>query len=256
MEIEVEDRGGVMLVTINRPEAANALTPSARDALETALLAFDADPAARVAVLTGAGEKSFCAGSDLKAGVPDQTVPAELFDNASRPLMRDLNLSKPLIAAINGYALGGGLELALIADIRIAASHARLGLTEACIGSMPGSGGTQRLPRLIGQGHAMLMALAGERIGAGEALQWGLVSRVLPAAQLLPAALALAERIAANAPLAVRAIRRAVREGGEMPLPQGLLFERTLFNALRSTADRAEGRAAFHERRPPVFKGR
>lgn len=256
MEIEVEDRGGVVLVTINRPGAANALTPSARDALEAALLTFDADPAARVAVLTGAGEKSFCAGSDLKAGVPEQAALAGVFDHANRPLMHDLNLSKPLIAAINGHALGGGLELALIADIRVAASHATLGLTEAGIGSMPGSGGTQRLPRLIGSGHAMLMALAGERIGADEALQWGLVSRVLPSAQLLPAALALAERIAANAPLAVRAIRRAIREGSQMPLPQGLLFERTLFNVLRNTADRAEGRAAFRERRPPVFKGR
>lgn len=255
MEIEVEDRGGVVLITINRPEAANALTPAARDALEAALLAFDSNPAARVAVLTGKGDKSFCAGSDLKAGVPEQAALAGVFDHANRPLMRDPNLSKPLIAAINGHALGGGLELALIADIRIAASHATLGLTEAAIGSMPGSGGTQRLPRLIGSGHAMLMALAGERISTDEALRWGLVSRVLPAAELLPAALALAERIAANAPLAVRAIRRAIIEGAAMPLAQGLLFERTLFNVLRNTADRAEGRAAFRERRPPVFKG-
>lgn len=256
MEIEVEVRSGVMLVRINRPDSANALTPSARDALEAALLDFDSNPAVRAAVLTGVGEKAFCAGSDLKVRTPEPAALAGVFDHAHRPLICDLNLSKPLIAAINGHALGGGLELALLSDIRIAASHATLGLTEAAIGSMPGSGGTQRLPRLIGSGHALLMALSAEPISADEALQWGLVSRVVPSAQLLPAALALAERIAANAPLAVRAIRRAIREGGEMPLSQGLLFERTLFNVLRDTADRAEGRAAFRERRPPAFLGR
>lgn len=255
MEIEVERRGAVTLVTLNRPESANALSIAARDALEAALVSFDADPAARVVVLTGAGDKAFCAGADLRAEPAVPVAPSGGADVADRPLVRDLGLSKPVLAAINGHALGGGLELALLADIRIAAAHATFGLTEARLGSMPGSGGTQRLPRLIGDGHALLMALSAQRIGAAEALQWGLVSRVVPGPELLPAALGLAQAIAANAPLSVRAILRAVREGGQMPLAQGLALERQLFNAIRATADRAEGRAAFRERRAPDFKG-
>jgi E-phenylitaconyl-CoA hydratase len=255
MDVEVERYGTVTLVILNRPDAANALSRAASDALEAALLAFDADADARVAVLTGAGSKCFCAGADLLASKPDAARHAGELTPGDRPLVRDLGLSKPVIAAINGHALGGGLELALLADIRIAADHATLGLTEARLGSMPGSGGTQRLPRLIGQGHALLMALSAERIGAQEALQWGLVSRVVPGPQLLETALALAERIAANAPLSVRAILRAVREGTALPLAEGLALERSLFTALRETADRAEGRAAFRERRAPRFKG-
>lgn len=247
MEVNVERRGAITLVTIDRPAASNALSLPARDALESALRAFDGDPGSRVAILTGAGEKAFCAGADLQAS-PSAPLP-------DRPLVRDLGLTKPLIAAINGYALGGGLELALLADIRLAAEHATFGLTEARIGSMPGSGGTQRLPRLIGAGHALLMALSAQRIDAREALQWGLVSRVVPGPALVPAALALAEAIAANAPLSVRAILRAVREGGALPLADGLALERELFAVIRGTADRAEGRAAFRERRPPQFKG-
>ncbi|MCL4760251.1 MAG: enoyl-CoA hydratase/isomerase family protein [Burkholderiales bacterium] len=254
MDIEVSARGAVTLIRINRPEAANALSLGARDALEAALAAFDGDASARIAVLTGAGDRHFCAGADLQ-GSP--TPPSStLLDRDDRPLLRDLGLSKPLIAALNGHALGGGLELALLADIRLAADHATLGLTEARLGSMPGSGGTQRLPRLVGLGHALLMALSGERIDAQEAMRWGLVSRVVPGAQLLDAALALAERIAANAPLSVRAIRHAMREGMEMPLGQGLALERVLFAAIRATEDRAEGRAAFREKRAPRFRGR
>ena len=255
MEIEVERRGAVTLVTLNRPESANALSIAARDALEAALMAFDAEPAARVAVLTGAGDKSFCSGADLRATPAAVAAPPGGADAADRPLVRDLGLAKPVIAAINGHALGGGLELALLADIRIAAAHATFGLTEARLGSMPGSGGTQRLPRLIGEGHALLMALSAQRIAAAEALQWGLVSRVVPGPELLAAALDLAQAIAANAPLSVRAILRAVREGRQLPLAQGLALERELFTTIRATADRAEGRAAFRERRTPDFKG-
>ena len=255
MEIEVERRGAVTLVTLNRPESANALSISARDGLEAALVAFDADPDARVAVLTGAGDKSFCAGADLRVAPATLASPAGAAEVADRPLVRDLRLSKPLLAAINGHAFGGGLELALLADIRIAAAHATFGLTEARLGSMPGSGGTQRLPRLIGEGHALLMALSAQHIAAAEALQWGLVSRVLPGPELLPAALSLAQAIAANAPLSVRAILHAVRDGRQMPLAQGLALERELFTVIRATADRAEGRAAFRERRAPDFKG-
>lgn len=251
MDIEVERHGAITLITLNRPYAANALSLPARDALEAALLSFEHDASARVAVLTGAGDKCFCAGADLQAvnASPATTAP-------ERPLVRDLGLTKPLIAAINGHALGGGLELALLADIRIAASHATLGLTEARIGSMPGSGGTQRLPRLIGAGSALLMTLSAQAVTAVEALQWGLVSRVVPGADLRASAIALAEVIAANAPLSVRAIKRAVHEGSTMPLPEALALERALFREIRDSEDRAEGRAAFRERRPPVFKGR
>lgn len=249
MDVSVERRGPITLVTLDRSHAANALSLAARDALEVALRAFDDDPSARVAVLTGAGDRTFCAGADLQAVPGDAPSP-------NRPLVRDLALAKPLIAAINGHALGGGLELALLADIRIAAAHATFGLTEARIGSMPGSGGTQRLPRLIGAGHALLMALTAQRIPAEEALRWGLVSRVVPGADLLPAALDLAQAIAANAPLSIRAILRAVREGSALALADGLALERELFTAIRASADRAEGRAAFRERRPPQFQGR
>jgi E-phenylitaconyl-CoA hydratase len=247
MEIEVERHGAVLLVTINRPQVANALSLAARDELEAALFAFDADQQSRVAVLTGAGEKAFCAGADLQAATAD-TKP-------DRALIRDLNLKKPLLAAINGYALGGGLELALVADIRIAAARSTFGLTEARIGSMPGSGGTQRLPRVIGTGNALLLALSGRRITADEALRFGLVSRVVADDELLPATLELAQTIAANAPLAIRAILRAVREGAALPLAQGLALERELFCVIRETSDRAEGRTAFREGRPPNFTG-
>ena len=250
MEIEVEKRGPVTVLRINRPEAANALSLAARDALEAALLAFEQDAEARVAILTGAGERHFCSGSDLRSTATPSSIPPD------RPLVRDLGLTKPTIAAINGHALGGGLELALLADIRLAATSASFGLTEASIGSMPGSGGTQRLPRLVGTGHALLMLLSAERIAADEALRWGLVSRVLPPAELLDAALALAQRIADNAPLSVRAIRHAVKEGLEMPLAQALALERSLFAQIRESEDRAEGRAAFREKRPPRFVGR
>ena len=253
--VVVVRHGAVTLITINRPASANALSLLVRDALEAALRDYDRDPDTRVAVLTGAGEKVFCAGADLRAA-PDVAFSATTaLDANDRSLVHDLHLAKPLIAAINGHALGGGLELALLADIRLAASHATFGLTEAQIGSMPGAGGTQRLPRLIGEGNALLMALSAQRIGADEALRWGLVSRVYPGPELLPAALTLGQAIAANAPLSVRAILRAVKEGSAMPLAQGLAFERTLFNVIRATADRTEGRAAFRERRKPDFKG-
>ncbi len=250
MDIEVERHGAITLITLNRPHAANALSLPARDALEAALLSFEHDASARVAVLIGAGEKCFCAGADLQA------VNATAVTAPDRPLVRDLGLTKPLIAAINGHAMGGGLELALLADIRIAASHATLGLTEARIGSMPGSGGTQRLPRLIGAGSALLMSLSAQAVTAAEALQWGLVSRVVPGAELRASAMALAEVIAANAPLSVRAIKRAIHEGLTVPLPEALELERALFRTIRDSEDRAEGRAAFRERRPPAFKGR
>ena len=227
-----------------------------RDALEAALLAFDDDATKRVAVLIGAGDKAFCAGADLAGAPPPTLGPSAQLDRANRALVRDLNLSKPVIAAINGMALGGGLELALLCDIRIASRNASFALPEVKIGSMPGSGGTQRLSRIVGMSHAMHMALSGDRIGADEALQMGLVSQVVEQADLETMALQLAQRIAGNAPLSVQMTRKAIRDGMDMPMAQGLALERTLFTIIRDTQDRAEGRQAFRDKRKPDFKGR
>jgi E-phenylitaconyl-CoA hydratase len=255
MSIAVERRGPVVLVTLDRPEARNALSPAMRDELESQLIAFDRDPELLVAVLTGAGE-TFCAGADLKAQVTGVEGLAAHFDRHNRSLVRDLDLGKPLIAAINGAALGGGLELVLLCDIRIAANTVIFALPEVRIGSMPGSGGTQRLARIIGLGNALHFALTGERFGADEALRIGLVTRITPPDALIEEAMAIANRIAENAPLSVRATRAAIREGAEMTLAQGLKLERMLFTALRDSEDRAEGRNAFREKRRPRFKGR
>ena len=256
MGISVADRGHVAVITIDRAEARNALTFEARDVLEAALLAFDRDPAKRVAILTGAGDKAFCAGADLNTASPLSAGPAAQLDHTNRSLVRDLDLNKPVIAAINGMALGGGLELALLCDIRIASRHASFALPEVKIGSMPGSGGTQRLPRVVGIGNAMHIALTGDRLSADEALRMGIVSQLVDPPELMNVAIDIAERIAGNAPLSVQMTRRAIRDGIELPLAQGLALERTLFTLIRDTQDRAEGRLAFREKRKPVFKGR
>lgn len=256
MAITVASHEFVSLITLDRPDARNALSLDMRDALEAALLAFDADATKRVALIIGAGDKAFCAGADLTAAPPPATGPAAQLDRNNRALVRDLNLSKPVIAAINGMALGGGLELALLCDIRIAARNATFALPEVKIGSMPGSGGTQRLARIVGMGRAMHLALSGDRVGADEALAMGLVSQVVEPGELATTAMQLAERIAANAPLSVQMTRKAIRDGLDMPLTQGLSLERTLFTIIRDTQDRAEGRAAFREKRKPDFKGR
>lgn len=256
MNISLSGNGFVSVITLDRADARNALSPDMRDALEAALLAFDADATKRAAVLIGSGDKAFCAGADLAAAPPVGSGPAAHLDRSNRSLVRDLNLTKPVIAAINGMALGGGLELALLCDIRIAAKNATFALPEVKIGSMPGSGGTQRLSRIVGLGRALHMALTGDRLSADEALQMGLVSQVVEQADLKATAMQLAERIAENAPLSVQMTRKAIREGFELPLAQGLALERTLFTIIRDTQDRAEGRQAFREKRKPDFKGR
>ncbi len=256
MNISVSHSGFVSVITLDRADARNALSLEMRDALEAALLAFDADPATRAAVLIGAGDKAFCAGADLTTAPPAGSGPTAQLDRSNRSLVRDLNLTKPVIAAINGMALGGGLELALLCDIRIAAKSATFALPEVKIGSMPGSGGTQRLSRIVGLGRAMHLALSGDRVSAEEALQMGLVSQVVEQAELKTTATQLAERIAENAPLSVQMTRKAIREGFDLPLAQGLALERTLFTIIRDTQDRAEGRRAFREKRKPDFKGR
>jgi E-phenylitaconyl-CoA hydratase len=248
----------VATIRLDRPHAMNAIDPQMRVDLRRAFRDAHADANVRVVVLTGAGEKAFCTGSDLKNTQPPAESFAELTFGRSESdhLLEGLDTDKPLIAAINGYAFGGGLELALACDIRLCSPNAQFGLTEVRIGSIPGAGGTQNLARAIGLSNAMRLLLTGDRIDAEEALRIGIVSQVVPHPSLADAAQEIAARVAANAPLAVRAAKRLARDGMDLPMPQALRLERYVFGLLRDTEDRLEGRAAFREKRPAAFKGR
>ena len=229
LEIVVQDH--VATLTLNRPEAMNSIDPEMREQLHAAWKRIKEDDDIRVVILTGAGEKAFCTGSDLKKTMPPKESFAELtFGRAtSDHLLAGLDTDKPLICAVNGYAMGGGMELALACDIRVASDNAVFALSEVRIGSIPGAGGTQRLPRAIGSSNAMLMLLTGDRVDAAEALRIGLVSKVVCREELLPAAQEIARRIAQNAPLSVRSIKRLVVSGADMPLPAALDNERYVF---------------------------
>lgn len=254
---EVHD--GVAVVTLHRPERMNTLGGTMKPDLQAVFgdLARNND-AVRAVVLTGSGDRAFCAGADIKerAGL-QQTLPEyHLKQKATHDLFRAIEtFEKPVIAAINGVALGGGLELALCADIRIAASHAKLGLPEARIGALPAAGGTQRLPRLVGVGWAKQLMFTCDHIDAQQALAIGLVTQVTEPAELMPTALALAARIAANAPLSVRFIKQAVDRGMQVGIEAGLEYERYAAAIVVSSQDRVEGMTAFVEKRKPVFKG-
>jgi enoyl-CoA hydratase/carnithine racemase len=254
-----ETRGPVGIVTINRPEAMNAIDSATNTQLQAVWRQFDADPALRVAVITGAGDRAFCAGADLKQLIP------EIRERTRRGvdqvwnfggLTRGFRTDKPIIAAINGHCLAGGLELALACDIRVCSPNARFGLSEVRWAIIPGAGGTQRLPRSVPVGIAMEMILTGEPVDAEEAYRVGLVNRIVPLPELLQSALRLAETIAARGPLAVRAAKRAILEGLETGLDNGLRLEEHLFRELMLTEDAVEGPRAFAERRPPDFRGR
>ncbi|MDB6000895.1 MAG: enoyl-CoA hydratase, partial [Rhizobacter sp.] len=210
------------------------------------------------AIVTGAGEKAFCSGSDLKRTMPSSDTAAQqlLGGAGTGSLIANHATDKPLIAAVNGYAMGGGMELALACDIRICSDNAQFALSEVKVGSMPGAGGSVRLPRYIGRSDAMLMLLTGNRTNAAEALRTGLVSRVVAPSELMAQAREIAETIAANAPLSVRAVKRMVLQGEDMPLQHAIAAERTLFGLLYDSEDRIEGRTAFAEKRKPRFKGR
>mgnify|MGYP006271300239 CR=1 FL=1 len=247
-----EVRGQIAYVTYNRPERLNACDKETYALLADTWRRFDADPNTRVAILTGAGDRAFCAGSDIKGeGFGDPNVPAGngLFDVIGF-------LKKPVIAAIHGHCNGGGLEQALACDIRVATTEAMFGLGEVRLGVLPGGGGTQRLPRLIPRGRALEMLYTGSRIDAAEALRLGLVDHVVPRAELMAKAEAIAGAICESAPLAVEKIRECVVRGMEMPLEQGLKVEKDLFGFLRRTEDSKEGAAAFAAKRPPKWQGR
>jgi E-phenylitaconyl-CoA hydratase len=216
------------------------------------------DESIRVVIVTGAGERAFCAGADLKRGVPmDESFAQQVWANpVPQSTAAHMETDKPIIAAVNGYAMGGGMEIALACDIRIASETAQFALSEAKVGSIPGSAGTQRLPRAIGMSDAMLMLLTGDRISAQEALRNGLVSKVVPPAELMSTAQEIARKIAGNAPLSVRAIKRLVKRGMDIPLAHAAELERFAFGLLFQSEDRIEGRKAFAEKRKPNYKGR
>jgi enoyl-CoA hydratase/carnithine racemase len=256
--LDIKREGAVACVTLNRPDRRNAIDDPTRDALAAAFASFDEDAGLRVVIFTGAGT-AFCAGVDLATpGNVSAQSTAEATPIAARPrLSAPLDaFSKPVIAALNGVAVGGGLELALACDIRIAATGARFGLPEVKIGSVPGSGGTQRLAGAVGSSFAAQMLLTGELITAEQALAAGLVSEVHAPEALMERAWTLARTIAGNAPLSLVAIKKAFRAATDLPLAAGFELERALYGALAASEDRQEGRAAFREKRKPEFRGR
>ena len=251
-----EKKNGIGYVTVNRPKALNALNMATMEELRAAFTNLQHDGAVRSAILTGAGEKAFVAGADINELAQQDAVSGKSFAMRGQSVL-DLveNLGKPVIACINGFALGGGCELALACTMRLASENAKLGQPEVKLGIVPGYGGSQRLPRLVGKGIAMQLVLTGEMITAQEALRIGLVNEVAPAAELIQRAEAIAGKIAANAPLAVQYALEAVNRGMDMALSDGLFLEATLFGVCCATADKKEGTAAFLEKRAAQFRG-
>lgn len=252
-----EKRGRVVYITLNRPEVMNALHPCGSAELFDAWNAIEQDPDVRVSIITGSGEKAFCAGNDLKYAAENPQVAGHPLDKGGIGgiTQRYCPLSKPVIAAVNGYALGGGFEIALAADIIIAAEHAEFGLTEPKWGRMAGTG-IQRLPRQIPQKIAMGLILTGGRIDAYSASDLGLVNEVVPLKELMPAAERWAMQIVECAPLAVQASKQAALLGADLPLETALLRRYPLQEMVFDSTDRAEGARAFAEKRRPVWQGR
>ena len=254
--IRYELADGIATITLNRPAVHNAMNEHMREELTGCFGELAQSPEARVIVVTGAGERAFSAGADIREFVAPQ-VPVRFRDARRRVDFRAAmdRCGQPIIAAIRGFALGGGLELALACDIRIAGEDSQLGLTEVNLAIIPGGGGTQRLPRLVGRGKALEMILTGARIDAREALRIGLVERVVPAGEVQASAQALARMLAEKAPVALRYAKEAVVKGLGLPLDDGLRLENDLATLLRTTEDRIEGAKAFLEKRKPRFTG-
>jgi enoyl-CoA hydratase/carnithine racemase len=252
-----EKKDAVAYVTVNRPKVLNALnTPTWKD-LRTAFEAARDDVAVRGVVLTGAGDKAFVAGADISELAHVAAFEAEQASRFGQEVL-DLieNLGKPVVAAVNGFALGGGCETAMACTIRIAVDTAKFGQPEVALGLLPGGGGTQRLPRLVGKGRALQLILSGEMIDAQEAYRIGLVNEIVPAANLITRAEAILKKIGANAPIAVKLSLEAVNKGLETGQAEGLLLEAAYFGLCAATEDKKEGTSAFLEKRPPHFHGR
>jgi enoyl-CoA hydratase len=253
----VEQDNRVAVITINRPKVLNALNTPTLDELRRAILELKHDEAVRVVIVTGAGDKAFAAGADINELAVLSPTAARDHALAGQHVF-DLieNMGKPVIAAINGYALGGGCELAMACTLRVAADTAKIGQPEINLGIIPGYAGTQRLARLVGKGKAMEIILTGAPLAAADAERIGLVNRVEKASELIAAVRALAAQLATQAPMAMRYIIAAVNQGLEMPFAEGAVFEATLFGLVASTGDMREGTRAFLEKRKPEFQGR
>ncbi len=255
--IVFEKKNAIGYVTVNRPKSLNALNMATMEELRAAFTDIKNDSSLRAAILTGAGEKAFIAGADIHELAQQDAVSGKEFAHRGQSVL-DLieNLGKPVIACINGFALGGGCEIALACTLRLASENAKLGQPEVKLGILPGYGGSQRLPRLVGKGIAMQLVLTGEMISAQEAYRVGLVNEIVAAADLIGRAEAMAGKIATNAPLAVQYAMEAVNKGMEMTLAEGLFLEAALFGVCCSTADKKEGTSAFLEKRPAQFQGK
>jgi enoyl-CoA hydratase len=252
-----EKKGAIAYVTVNRPRVLNALNQQTWDDLRAAFEEAQDDAAVDGVILTGAGDKAFIAGADISELAHLSAVQAEASSAGGQAVLNLVeNLGKPVIAAINGFALGGGCETAMACTIRIAVESARFGQPEVALGLVPGGGGTQRLPRLVGKGRALQLILTGEMISAQEAYRIGLVNEVVPAANLIPRAEAILNKIFSNAPIAVSHSLQAVNRGMETSQDEGLALEAAFFGLCAGTDDKKEGTAAFLEKRAPQFQGK
>src|SRR6201997_4798209 len=255
--ILLEKKRSIAYATVNRPKVLNALNMATMEELRAAFHDIKNDKSIRVVIFTGAGEKAFIAGADIGELAKHDAISGQEYTHRSQSVL-DLieNLGKPVVACINGFALGGGCEIAMACAMRLASDNAKLGQPEVKLGIIPGYGGTQRLPRLVGKGIAMQLVLSGEMISAQEALRIGLVNEVTPPAELIPRAEAIAQKIIANAPLAIQYAMEAVNHGMELTLAEGLYLEATLFGVCCATEDKTEGTTAFLEKRAAAFKGK
>jgi E-phenylitaconyl-CoA hydratase len=256
MAIDYKKEGKIAIFTLNRPEALNSIDPESLEQLSRALIDFRDDDAMMVGIITGAGDRAFSVGADIKTMLPEIKKSKGQPSAGPPTIMRGLDLWKPLIAAINGACLGGGLEIALACDLRIASENATFGLPEVTLGLIPGWGGTQRLPRVVPLANAAELLLTGRPIVALDALRIGLVNKVVPLEELMPTARQIAEILCRPAPLAVRAAKQAMIQGTSLSLDDGLKLERTLNDFLVTTEDFDEGCQAFAEKRRPVYKAK
>jgi enoyl-CoA hydratase len=252
-----EKKESIAYITLNRPKVLNSLSRRTWEDLRTALVDAQGDASVRGVILTGAGDKAFIAGADISELATATSVGAEEASHFGQEVLNLIeNLGKPVIAAISGFALGGGCETAMACTLRIASEHAKFGQPEVKLGVLPGGGGTQRLPRLIGKGRALQIILSGEMISAQEAYRIGLVNEVVPSAEVIPRAEAILKQIFANAPLAIKYSLEAVNKGMETSQSEGQALEASFFGLCAGTEDKKEGTQAFLQRRAPQFQGR